>query len=116
MSRRFTPKVVSANALLEGDAVWLTPDDRWSRDMAEAELIEDEAHADIRLLFGRAQPGVVVGVELVDAVAAPGGPAPTHFREAFRTRGPTNYPHGKQAEGLQPRGTIPGKAPETPHV
>ena len=112
MSRRFTPKVVSANALLEGDAVWLTPDDRWSRDMAEAELIEDEAHADIRLLFGRAQPNVVVGVELVDAVAAPGGPVPTHFREAFRTRGPSNYPHGKQAEGLRPRGTIPGR----PHV
>ena len=36
MSRRpFTPKVVTANALLEGDAVWLTEDDRWSRDMAE---------------------------------------------------------------------------------
>ncbi|MEM1371234.1 MAG: DUF2849 domain-containing protein, partial [Pseudomonadota bacterium] len=29
MSRRpFTPKVVTANALLEGDAVWLTADDR----------------------------------------------------------------------------------------
>ena len=47
MSRRpFTPKVVTANALLEGDAVWLTEDDRWSRDMADAELIEDEAIAD----------------------------------------------------------------------
>ena len=21
-----------------------------------------------------------------------------HFRETFRTRGPSNYPHGKQAE------------------
>ena len=39
MSRAFTPKVVTANRLLEGDAVWLTEDDRWSPDMSEAELI-----------------------------------------------------------------------------
>ncbi|MBP1805933.1 DUF2849 domain-containing protein [Rubellimicrobium aerolatum] len=108
MSRRFTPKVVSANHLLEGDAVWLTEDDRWTRDMAEAELIEDEAHAAIRLLFAKGQPGVVVGAELVDASAGAGGPVPTHFREAFRTHGPTNYHHGKRAEGLTPRGKIPG--------
>jgi len=112
--KRFTPKVVTANALLEGDAVWLTEDDRWSLDMAEAELIDDEAHADIRLLFAKAQPGIVVGVELVDAVPGPDGPVPVHFREAFRTRGPTNYRLGKQAEGLEPRGRIPGD--ETSHV
>ena len=26
----------------------------------------------------------------------PNGPEPIHFREAFRTRGPSNYAHGKQ--------------------
>lgn len=98
MSRGFTPKVVTANALLEGDAVWLTEDDRWTRDMAQAELIEDEAHADIRLLFGAAQRNTVVGVYLVDAKAGPNGPEPVHFRETFRTRGPSNYAHGKQVE------------------
>ena len=109
MSKRFTPKVVSANHLLEGDAVWLTCDDRWTRDMGEAELIEDEAVAQLRLLFAKGQPAVVVGAELVDAVkGADGGPVPTHFREAFRTNGPTNYVHGKRAEGLTPRGHIPG--------
>ena len=108
MSRRFTPKVVTANRLLEGDCVWLTEDDRWSPDMAEAELIEDEAHAQIRVLFAKGQPAVVVGVELVDAAPSPTGPVPVHFREAFRTRGPSNYFLGKQAEGLAPRGRIPG--------
>jgi hypothetical protein len=98
MSRSFTPKVVTANRLLEGDAVWLTEDDRWSPDMAEAELILDEAHGQIRLLEAQSQPNVVVGVYLVDAKAGPNGPEPTHFREAFRTRGPSNYAHGKQAE------------------
>ncbi|MFQ6552904.1 DUF2849 domain-containing protein [Aestuariibius insulae] len=101
MPRTFTPKVVTANALLKGDAVWLTEDDRWSRDMAEAELIEDEAHAQIRLLFAEGQPGVVVGAYLADAQAGPEGPEPIHFREAFRTRGPSNYAHGKQAEAVK---------------
>jgi hypothetical protein len=113
MSKRFTPKVVSANALLEGDAVWLTAEDLWTRDMGEAELIEDEAVAQLRLLFAKGQPAVVVGAELVDAVAdAEGRPVPTHFREAFRTHGPTNYIHGKRAEGFAPRGHIPGQEAE----
>ncbi len=99
MSRRpFTPKVVTANALLEGDAVWLTEDDRWSRDIADAELLEDEAVAEDRLLFAIAQPDVVVGAYLADATATSKGAAPAHFRETFRTRGPSNYAHGKQAE------------------
>ena len=97
MSRRFTPKVVTANLLLEGDNVWLTEDDRWSPRIEEAELIEDEAHADIRLLFGQAQRNFVVGVYLADARAGIQGPEATHFREAFRASGPSNYPHGKQA-------------------
>lgn len=98
MSRRFTPKVVTANALLEGDVIYLTEDDRWTRHHHEAELIEDEAHAAIRLLHAQGQPGVAVGPYLADAIAGENGPEPTHFREAFRTRGPSNYPHGKQAE------------------
>lgn len=99
MTRDFTPKVVTANALLEGDAVWLTEDDRWTRNMAEAELIEDEAHGDIRLLFAQSQSETVVGVYLADAKAGEAGPEPVHFREAFRTRGPSNYRHGKQEAG-----------------
>lgn len=98
MSRRFTPKVITANLLLDGDAVWLTADDRWSKSMLDAELIEDEAHADIRILFANGQANVVVGPYLADAKAGPNGPEPTHFREEFRTRGPSNYAHGKQVE------------------
>ena len=99
MSRRpFTPKVVAANDLLRGDAVWLAADDTWTRDMGHAELIEDEAIAEDRLIFAIQQSDIVVGAYLVDAVAGNGGPEPVHFREAFRTRGPSNYSHGKQAE------------------
>ena len=97
MPKAFTPKVITANALLEGDAVWLTEDDRWSRDIADAELITDEAHADLRLIEAQARAGEIVGPYLADAKSGERGPEPTHFREEFRTRGPSNYPHGKQA-------------------
>lgn len=95
---RFTPKVVTANRLVEGDVVYLTATDRWSPLHHDAELIEDEAHAQMRLLHAAAQRLYVVGAYLADAKAGPNGPEPTHFREAFRTRGPSNYNHGKQAD------------------
>ena len=95
---RFTPKVVTANDLLLGDVVYLTADDLWSRQHHQAELIEDEAHAQMRLLHGTAQRQVVVGAYLADARTGPKGPEPVHFREAFRTRGPSNYRHGKQTD------------------
>ncbi|HSF63781.1 MAG TPA: DUF2849 domain-containing protein [Paracoccaceae bacterium] len=98
MKGRFTPKVVTANDLRQGDVVYLTADDRWTRHHHEAELIEDEAHAQMRLLHGAAQKLVVVGVYLADAKAGARGPEPVHFREVFRTRGPSNYPHGKQVD------------------
>ncbi len=94
----FTPKVVTANALLSGHVVYLTADDRWTRHHHEAELIEDEAEAQLRLLHAESQPRVVVGAYLADARMGAVGPEPIHFREAFRTRGPSNYFHGKQAE------------------
>jgi Protein of unknown function (DUF2849) len=98
MSRRYIPKVVTANDLRLGDVVYLTADDRWTRHHHEAELIEDEAHAQMRLLHGAAQRNIVVGAYLADAKAGPNGPEPVHFREAFRTRGPSNYAHGKQVD------------------
>ena len=96
MARPFTPKVVTTNDLLEGDAVWLTGDNRWSRTVAEAELIEDEAYARERLLHAQSQSDRVVGAYLADAKLGANGPESVHFREVFRTRGPSNYAHGKQ--------------------
>lgn len=95
MSRQFTAKIVTANALLQGDVIYLAADDNWSRDHARAELIEDEAHAQLRLLHAETQRDVV-GAFLADARRGTNGPEPVHFREAFRARGPSNYRHGKQ--------------------
>ena len=98
MAKGFTPKIVTANRLREGDVVYLTADDRWSLVHGEAELIDDEAHAQMRLLHAAAQKLLVVGAYLADAKLGPNGPEPVHFREEFRTRGPSNYAHGKQAD------------------
>ncbi|MFO8128076.1 DUF2849 domain-containing protein [Yoonia sp.] len=98
MPRAYTPKVITGNALLEGDAVWLTEDDTWTRNIREAELITNEAHADLRLLQAQARSSEIAGAYLADAKPGAHGPEPMHFREAFRTRGPSNYAHGKQAE------------------
>ena len=96
MSRRFTPSVVTANALLSGEVVWLGESDQWTAVPGEAVLFTDPAQADARLQWAQGQTHVVVGPYLAAARPGPDGPEPTHFREAFRGRGPSNYPHGKQ--------------------
>ena len=95
MSRPFTPKVVTGNALLEGDVIYQTATG-WTRDMAQAEVLTDEADADLRLIEASAQSGFVVGTYLADVRIEDGIPHPAHFREDFRARGPSNYAHGKQ--------------------
>lgn len=96
MKRPFTPKVVTASDLAVGDVIYLTEDDRWTRDLALAEVITDEAHAQLRLLTAERQAARVVGAYLADVAPSRDGPQPVHFREAFRRAGPSNYRHGKQ--------------------
>jgi len=102
MSRKpFTPKVVTANLLREGDVVYLAADGQWVTDLAAAEILTDQAHAEVRLIEGSQQQQVAVGVYLADVTATADGPKPTHFREGFRASGPTHYAHGK-AHGQRP--------------
>ena len=96
MSRVSAAKVVTGNDLRQGDVVYLAAHGGWVRALQDAELIEDVAIADLKLLEAMAQGGEVVGVYLADARRGPNGPEPVHFREAFRARGPSNYRHGKQ--------------------
>ncbi|MBO6865697.1 MAG: DUF2849 domain-containing protein [Thalassococcus sp.] len=98
MPRAFTPKVVTGNALLEGDVIYFTDSDSWTRNLKDAEVITDEAVAQVRLLTAESQAAEVVGAYLADVKVTEDGPEPTHFREDFRRTGPSNYFHGKQAE------------------
>ena len=99
MPRAFTPKVVTANALLEGDVVYLTAKGDWTRSLAEARILADEAEAERQLARAQARAAEVVGAYLADMRPGPRGPEPAHFRETFRATGPSNRFDGKQAEG-----------------
>ena len=72
----------------------------WSREIGDAALAVNPEAAEDLLKRASAFPNQVVGVYLVEAAVDDfGRAAPAHFREEFRTRGPSNYPeHGRQAE------------------
>jgi uncharacterized protein DUF2849 len=99
MARKFQPQMATGNDLFEGDVVYFTSTGGWSREIGDAALaVNAEAAED--LLQRASADRHVVGVYLVEAAVDDcGRAAPAHFREEFRTRGPSNYPwHGKQAE------------------
>ncbi|MFD1882965.1 DUF2849 domain-containing protein [Paracoccus pacificus] len=110
MSRSFTPSpatpaVVTANDLRIGEVVWMCADG-WTNDPRAATIYEDEAIADLALLDAIAQSNIVIDPYLAEVRRGPNGPEPTHFREDFRRRGPSNYFHGKQAELTQDNANV----------
>lgn len=98
MSRQFTPSVLTANDLLEGDVIYLDHAGQWVRDLERARLFTDARAAAEALDMAEGQQDRLVGAYLAPAIGAPDGPQPGHFREAFRAQGPSNYVHGKQAQ------------------
>ncbi|PTW51751.1 DUF2849 domain-containing protein [Rhodovulum kholense] len=90
MKRRFHPSVVTANDLFEGHPVWRTADGRWSATIREAEVLRDPETAEARLAAAASDAARVVGPYLAEVATAPEGPAPLHFREVFRVRGPAH--------------------------
>jgi len=99
MAREFSHKIVTANDLLLGDAVYLTKAGTWSRRHEDAHVANSMEQAQTMLNHARGQADRIVGAYLADVkLNEAGRPEPVHFREAFRTRGPSNYFHGKQAD------------------
>lgn len=89
MPRPFTPKILTANALVEGDVVYLDARGQWTRRPAEALLIEDEADAALHLLDAEARAHEVVGPYLADARSGACGPVPDSRRDRVRLTGPS---------------------------
>ena len=52
MAQPFIDKVVTANDLREGDVVYLTETNNWTRHLSEAEVLQDKATAKARLAAG----------------------------------------------------------------
>lgn len=102
------PAILLANDLLDGDVVFATPGDSaglaWTRDPALARVADDDAGASALEAFAAAELAAnrVVDAYLVNVALETGRPVPRHFRERFKTLGPSNRPDlGKQAgEGI----------------
>lgn len=105
MARKFTPKVLTANHLLDGDVIYWSKSGHWVDRFEDALYLDDEARAHAVLRQAERQQDTVVGPYLADATLVDGRPAPAHFRERFRNTGPSNYAHGKQAGTATPRAT-----------
>lgn len=99
MARAFTPKVVTANDLLEGDVIYYTLDQKWSRSLSDAAILTEQDEANSLLAIAEKEISVIVGAYLANVnIDSAGKPVPAHFREEFRTKGPSNYFHGKQTD------------------
>ena len=100
MARAFRPCILTANDLFDGDVVYLAPDGAWTRHPVDAYLFENQDEANRSLAAAEAQADAIVEPYLMSAVwEGHQGPEPVHIREILRATGPTNYCHGKQAEG-----------------
>jgi len=99
MKKQFKPQIVTANDLFDGDVIYLTDDLNWSRQIDKSAIAHDAETAERLLAAANAHYDHAVGPYLTTVLIEENGQAaPDHFREVFRMRGPSNYPHGKQAE------------------
>ena len=93
-------KILTANRLVDGEAVWLAADHSWVETIGHADIARDkDAEARFEAIGAAAQRrNQVVDVNLVDVELVDGAIYPVRLRERIRAAGPTNRPDlGKQA-------------------
>lgn len=93
-------KVLTANRLTDGEAVWYAPSHSWSETLEGAEVARDKAHEEKLEAIGKAALAAnqVVDVDLIDVELIDGQIVPQRLRERIRAAGPTNRTDlGKQA-------------------
>lgn len=93
-------KILTANRLSDGEAVWLAADHSWAGTIHAAEIAFDKAVEEKLERAGKAAllKNEVIDVNLIDVVIVDGGIHPLRLREQIRAAGPTNRTDlGKQA-------------------
>jgi hypothetical protein len=94
-------KILTANRLRDGQAVWLAGDHSWADRIGEAEIAGDEATVEKLERAGLAAfvKNEVIDVNLIEVNVFDGEIEPKRLRERIRAAGPTNRTDlGKQAE------------------
>ncbi len=101
MAKKYIPKIITANDLINGDVIYFTKSYEWSLSHNDAAPYLSQDEADEILAKAQLHQAQIVGAYLADiSFDENQNPTPLHFREKFRAKGPSNYPHGKQ-ETLQ---------------
>jgi hypothetical protein len=93
-------KILTANRLHDGEAVWFGTNGHWNEALAGAAIaVDDEAVTALERIGVEAyENNQVVDVELIDVALADGEILPKRLRERIRAAGPTNRNDlGKQA-------------------
>ena len=94
------PQIITANRLIDGDVVYLTPSHDWSEWIEDAAIAESQEDTDALLAIGQqAETDRVVVGAYEFAVETEGGKiAPVSVREMIRATGPSvRLDLGKQA-------------------
>ena len=90
MTKAPHPQIVTANHLLDGDVIYLTEALDWTRQITAAAVAHDALRAQTLLDEAQSRPHEAVGPYLAPVTLDPQGrAAPLHFRELYRTTGPT---------------------------
>lgn len=93
-------KILTANRLTDGEAVWLAADHSWVEAIEGAEIARDDNGSEKLERAGQSAflKNEVVDVNLIDVELIEGAPVPVRLRERIRAAGPTNrLDLGKQA-------------------
>lgn len=93
-------KILTANRLTDGEAVWYAASQNWVEMIDGAEIVSDKAGEARLEAAGQAALArdEVVDVNLIDIELRDGAITPTRLRERIRAAGPTNRTDlGKQA-------------------
>lgn len=96
-------KVLTANRLTDGEAVWYAAG-RWAESIVGADVAADKAsEANLEAIGAKAYAdNQVVDVNLIDVDIIDGEIKPLRLREVIRAAGPTNRTDlGKQADHAQ---------------
>ncbi|MFZ1773588.1 MAG: DUF2849 domain-containing protein [Rhizobiaceae bacterium] len=94
-------KILTANLLSTGEAVWLSANGRWATAISQSDIARDDVSEARLESRGKASLArhEVVDVNLVEIALHDGNPLPLRLRERIRAAGPTNrLDLGKQAD------------------
>jgi hypothetical protein len=86
-----TPKVITANRLIDGLVVFIAEGPSWVTDIVKAAVFEDGAKLDEAMAFGAAEVAArkIVDPYTIDIIIEDGRPVPERLRERIRAIGPS---------------------------